>query len=117
MIKRFDPEVKPLTFVPSLPKIYILENRIRVQINYDPSCPITYNSYKEINDYVREKVKGEKVFVEEYVIDSGEKYEVYGFPGVFINRMTMPAGPVSTEHFARELKKFLDNDIPQTPAG
>ena len=117
VIKRLDPEAKPLTFVPSLPKIYILENRIRVQINYDPSCPSTYRAYKKISEYVREQVANEKVFVEEYVIDSDEKYEVYGFPGVFINRMSMPSGPITVEQFDEELEKFLDNEIPQSPAG
>ncbi|GAB4164912.1 MAG: hypothetical protein Kow00107_11010 [Planctomycetota bacterium] len=115
VIKRFEPKAS-LEYIPSYPKLSMLDGKVRVQINYDPYCPATFVTFKRAAEEIR-ALNNPRVELSEAVIDDTNSYAVYGFPGVYVNRIALPAGPLEWSEVREVIQNYLTSKLPITPAG
>ena len=104
LLKRFDPQATA-SFQPAHPFNIIASGKVRVDINYDPTCPFLAHHYLQIKDIA--SAYGGKVEVYEHFIDSSSKWKEFGEPNVYINNKALPFGPISEKTFRREIDSLL----------
>jgi len=104
MVKKFTKDAQ-VTLKPKTPELPLSDDRIRVDIVYDLSCPFmtaNYSKHKHVAETVSPRVE-----VMEHYIRMACDYSSVGDPGFYVEGVDITAGPVNSDIIVEKITEQL----------